>query len=229
MDTAPPTLAIHKIPGGGGGGTDASASASASYTLSETYMVRNVNTATMCAIRRALMQDVPCLVLETVQLDTYTGPLEQEYIAHRIGQLPVCSVDGSGDGAVFTCRMTAPETPVGRLTMATTADFVLDRGHDGAAPMATMAWPDIDVVPLHPGQTVRLTARATRRTARTGGTRWQCVHVAVRPGAGEGSPATPPATDLTILTIDTTGAIPPRRALWHALTAIELRLAALAV
>ena len=203
-----------------------------SFAPMATFELRHVSTQLVCAIRHALLKDVPCLAFDAVTLYSYTGPMEREYIAHRIGQLPVVASDGHGgathgDGAVFRCHVAAPQEPPGKLTVATTADFVLERGGaDGAAPLAAMAWPDIDVVPLHPAQEVTLAARVARNTCRGGGTRWQCVHVAVK---FEGDPVGGSSAAATArLAVSTTGAVTPERALWHALCAMETRLGALA-
>jgi hypothetical protein len=211
-----------------------------SFAPMETFELRHVPVELVCAIRHSLLKDVPCLAFDAVTFYGYTGPLEREYISHRIGQLPVVASDGhggasDGDGAVFRCHVAAPEEPPGKLTVATTADFVLERGTTdgsgsgsggggGATPLAVMAWPDIDVVPLHPGQQVTLAARVARSTCRASGTRWQCAHVAVK-FEGEPQSSTPAPVRLTV---STTGAVTPTRALWHALCAIETRLDALA-
>lgn len=203
------------------------------FAPSQGFELHYVRPEMVCAIRHALMKDVPCLAFDAVTFYKDTGPLEREYIAHRIGQLPVVASDGhggasSGDGAVFRCHVAAPPEPPGVLTMATTADFVLDRigagGAAGAAPLAAMAWPDIDVVPLHPGQQVTLAARAVRSTCRASGTRWQCAHAAVKWLDGDGGSTSKVAR----LTVSTTGAVTPKQALWHALCALEARLAVLA-
>jgi DNA-directed RNA polymerase alpha subunit len=180
------------------------------------FRLAGASFALVNAVRHGLLQDVPCLAFDAVHFRKYTGPLEVEYVAHRVGQIPLAALhDSDGDGALCVVRMAAPSDPLGQLSMVTSGDFTPWRGPDGAAPLVRPLLPSFQVVPLLPGQECKLVARAAKSTARQRGTRWICVHV-----------TTPVARDRTALRVETTGVVTPAKALWHVLRTLEARLRA---
>lgn len=199
------------------------------FTGAVTVQFHGVSAAQLSAIRHALQKDVPCLALAEVTLVKCDAVWGNEFIAQRIGTLPVSGAwalgEGDGDGAVFDVHVTAPppsEAPC-RYTTVTSKDFVLRRGADGAAPCASIVHsrtpaeaavaPDgFQVVTLMPGQVFHAHARAQRATGRRD-VRWKCAHVTQVSPHPE-----------CVLRVETTGAVSATRALHCALVATEQRL-----
>ena len=208
------------------------------HTGALTVELHHVDAPLLSAIRHALRKDVSCLALDYVALLRCTSPWEPEFIANRVGQLPVAAVDpGSrsatdGDGAMLEAWVRAPseaERPC-EYTLLSSGDFRLRTGAAGAAapraaivharsaPEAHLAGPGFQVCLLLPGQEARLRAVAHRGTGRRG-TRWDCVHVTQVQG---------PPHAVKILKVETTGAVRAREALRLALVATVDRLRAAA-
>ena len=208
------------------------------FTAAHTYELHGVDGPLLSAIRHAVVKDVSCLALDRLVLMKCTSPWEQEFIALRMGQVPVAGVDATtgaavdGDGAMFDAHVTAPapEDRPCEFTIVCSGDFRPFAGPAGAAaPKAALvharsraeahlAGRGFQVVLLQPGQEAHLRAVAHRGTGRQG-TRWKCVHVTQMQG---------PPHAVKVLTLETTGAVTAPEALRLALQATEARLRAAA-
>lgn len=197
-----------------------------------TVRITGVSAAAVNVLRHALLKDVPSYAIERVKKQKQCNcEWEYEFIAHRVGQLPVAADDhdGTADGAVFAVDVTAPaaaDQPC-TVTWVTDADFVNVRqaGKPRArivtartpAEAAAVAPGHFLVAPLLPGQRLRLKALVRRSTAREGGTRWACVFVAQESLEPD-----------MRLRVETTGSVTPLQALAAAAGATARRFRALA-
>lgn len=209
--------------------------------LSETperavFEFAHVDAALMNVIRHALYADVPILAPNTVTFIQYDGPLEPELISHMVGQLPLrfCdredpslttaefAIDVRTDSAVpkltwvkstdVTCTSTCTSTSTSesKHVLAEVVHFRSDAERAAATHDVGFL-----LCPLHAGQRFVATFTATVATGRHG-TRWNAVHPTVRPD--EGTPGT------YFVTVQTTGAIAPKKALEAALSAVLQRV-----
>ncbi len=203
------------------------------FHQSRTYQFTGIDGPALAAIRHALFKDVPSLVLAVVTILECSAEWPRDFIAHRIGQIPVENVDchggaTDGAGAVFEVHVAAPseaDAPC-RISVVTSKDFVLRRGADFAAPEARLVHacsPEeavltgdtgLQVVCLLPGQKIHARATAWRGTGRQH-PRYCCVHVAQLEYAPR-----------RILRIRPVGSVPAHRALVVALRATRERLLA---
>lgn len=206
-------------------------------TGARTFHFYDVDGPLLSAVRHALVKDVPCLALDYLAFLRNTGPWEPEFIALRVGQLPVAAVDAAtgaatdGDGALLEAWVRAPseaERPC-EYTIVYSGDFAVVKGADGSAPRAALVHArspaearavgrGFQVSLLQPGQETRLRAVAHRGTGRKG-TRWVCAHVTQVQG---------PPHAVKVLRVETTGAVLARDALRLALLATVDRLRAAA-
>ena len=53
------------------------------------FLVKGISLGTMNAIRRTIMEDVPCLAIEDVTIYANDSVMFDEFLAHRLGMLPV--------------------------------------------------------------------------------------------------------------------------------------------
>jgi hypothetical protein len=203
------------------------------FHLSETYEFLGIDGPALAVVRHALFKDVPCLILSMVTIVECSAEWPRDFIAHRIGRIPVRNMDRhggvtDGQGAVFEVHVAAPsehDAPC-RITVVTSKDFVLRRGRDLASAEATLVHAcspaeaaltgdrGLQVVCLLPGQKIRALATASRGTGRES-PRWTCVHVAQL----EYEPR-------RILRVRPLGSVTAARALVSALRATRARLQA---
>ena len=188
----------------------------------------NTDAALMNVIRHALYADVPVLAPNTVTFIQYDGPLEPELISHMIGQLPLrfCSDDAiTRSRPVEFSIDVRPDAAVPKLTWVKSTDVTCPSGaaevvhfRSDAERAAASHDTGFLLCPLHAGQRFVATFAATVATGRDG-TRWSAVHPTVRPAA-EDTPGT------FYVTVQTTGAVQPKQALAHALSAVLKRVTA---
>jgi DNA-directed RNA polymerase subunit D len=53
------------------------------------FLVKGVTTTTMNAVRRSVMEEVPCLAIENVSIYANDSVMFDEFLAHRLGMLPI--------------------------------------------------------------------------------------------------------------------------------------------
>ena len=174
-------------------------------------------------IRHAVFKDVRVLAVDTVTFHQYDGALEPEMVSHRIGQLPLRYVDTASVAttAVFSIDVIADTTKCG-LTWVTSKNVVCTSGNAEVVHYRTPAEERLAsgddgflLVPLHPGQRLKVTFAARVSTGREA-TRWLSTHCA---------PRVQPSFSLKI---ETTGATDPTTALKTALQCTATRLQRLA-
>jgi hypothetical protein len=201
------------------------------FHQSETYLFEGIDGPAFAAVRHALFRDVPCLALAIVTILESSAEWPRDFIAHRIGQIPVKGVDRmgvrtDGQGAVFEVHVAAPaehDMPCA-VTIVHSTDFHLRRHGGGSAPQATLVHScsaeecavvgdqGLQVVALLPGQKIHARATAWRGTGRQH-PRWICCQVAQLEYAPR-----------RVLRVRTTGAVTAREALVAALRTTRERM-----
>src|SRR3989304_306865 len=72
------------------------------------FVVIGMDVVMANALRRTMISDVPTLAIDTVKIEENTTVLADEFIAHRLGLIPLVS-DASLDNVEFSLDLTANE------------------------------------------------------------------------------------------------------------------------
>jgi DNA-directed RNA polymerase subunit D len=155
-------------------------------------------------IRHALFADVPVQAVSRVTFYAWDGLTGSEFIAHRLGQLPI---RGLGPLRFEICVRAPARAP---LTWVTAADIVGDGGRvvKGDVDAYGKLQPFL-LVPLLAGQRVHVVCETELGTGRRH-TTWSSVLPTMRPD--------PERDDACDFIVETTGALPPPDAWRSALT-----------
>lgn len=121
-------------------------------------------------LRRTLMQDVPALAIDVVEIQANASSVLDEVISQRLGLVPIRSdpaMYGADEDVVFTLRAFCPPTPVGERARncRVLAGELRWRPKEGQAP-AAVAHPGIVIVELAPGQELSCTCHARKGTGK---------------------------------------------------------------
>jgi len=123
---------------------------------SATFLVKGANTGLMNAFRRAIISEVPTLAIHEVYFFENSSPLWDEFIAHRLGLIPLKAEYGTYDENTevsFTLDVSGPATVYsGQLV---SSDSSVKPADD-----------KIIIVKLMDGQKLRLEAKARMGNAR---------------------------------------------------------------
>ncbi len=122
---------------------------------SVTLLIKGVNTGLVNALRRIIISEVPTLAIHEVRIVENSSPLWDEFIAHRLGLIPLRAEYGTYNEHTkveFSLEKTGPSIVYsGDLKTNSDVKVVDDR---------------IIIVKLLPDQSIRLTATAIMGTAK---------------------------------------------------------------
>ena len=121
-----------------------------------TFLVKGTNTGLMNAFRRAVISEVPTLAIHEVYFYENTSPLWDEFIAHRLGLIPLEAEYGTYD----------ENTVVSFSLDATGPKIVYSSDLVSSDPSVKPADNRIIIVKLMEGQRLRLEAKAKMGTAK---------------------------------------------------------------
>ena len=113
------------------------------------FDLSNTTVGVANALRRTMIADVTSLAIETVEFQKNSSVLTDEYIAHRLGLVPLTSPNNENE-AGFRLTSRADE----KLSVTTG----MLASHDAPRP----AHDDIIIVKLRRNQSLKLTAKAAR-------------------------------------------------------------------
>ncbi len=101
------------------------------------------------ALRRSAMSSVPCMAIDKVTFYENTSAMFDEYIAHRLGLIPVTTPKDSksGDEVLLSLTEEGPKT-------------VYSKDLKSSDKVVKVANPDIPIIKLAEGQKIRLDAKA---------------------------------------------------------------------
>jgi len=57
------------------------------------FVLRGIDNSMANALRRVMIAEVPTMAIDLVEIETNTGPLHDEFLAHRLGLIPLVSGD----------------------------------------------------------------------------------------------------------------------------------------
>lgn len=107
-------------------------------------------------LRRLGIGQVPVYAIDKVTFYENSSSLFDEYIAHRIGQVPLISDQGKGSEILFTLEAEGPAV-------------VFSKDLKSKDSKVKVAVPNIAIVKLNEGQNIRLEAKAIKGIGRTHG------------------------------------------------------------
>ena len=117
---------------------------------SATFTLAGARTGTANALRRSISGSVPCFAIDKITFYENTSPMFDEYIAHRIGLVPI-TTPTSGynekDEILFTLEATGPTT-------------VYSSALESADKEVTVANEKIPIIKLGPEQRIRVEGKA---------------------------------------------------------------------
>jgi DNA-directed RNA polymerase II subunit RPB3 len=133
------------------------------------------------ALRRTMMSEVPTMAMHTVSIETNTSVLDSQFLAHRLGLIPLRSVSvdkyrypwecDCGDDAASPCRRCKVEFSlhvrnidqgVAHRVAVTSADLRLVTPHSEVHPVHQFGSTGLGIVELGSGQEVKLRATARK-------------------------------------------------------------------
>jgi DNA-directed RNA polymerase subunit D len=125
------------------------------------------------ALRRACMNSVKCFAIGSVTLYENTSSMFDEYLAHRLGLVPILSPDGYGDKdeILFTAEVEGPATFYSRDLKSKEKDVAVANGN-------------IPIIKLAEGQKVRLDCKAVLGNS-TNGAKFQPAYAAYKELGGK--------------------------------------------
>ena len=123
---------------------------------SATFLVKGANTGLMNAFRRAVISEVPTLAIHEVFFYENTSPLWDEFIAHRLGLIPLKVEYGTYDENTEVTFSLEAEGP----KVVYSGELV------SSDPSVKVADDRIIIVKLMDGQRLRLEAKARMGTAK---------------------------------------------------------------
>ncbi|CAF4178880.1 unnamed protein product [Rotaria sp. Silwood2] len=137
------------------------------------FVIENTDLSVANAIRRAMIAETPTIAIDSVQIDSNTTVLFDEFLAHRIGLIPLYSeelVDKMNYHRDCSCEGFCPQCSVELTLDVTSADLITSNPH--LVPVTSKAKNDdegrdnfvdhILIVKLRQGQELRLKAHARK-------------------------------------------------------------------
>jgi DNA-directed RNA polymerase subunit D len=165
------------------------------------FRVKGVSSTFINAVRRAIMQDVPCLAIEDVSIYENDSVMFDEFLAHRLGLLPIkSSAKGYkvGEGVKMVLEKEGP-------CMVYSGDI------KSTDPKVEVADKKIPLVKLGKNQRLKLEMTAVMQTGREHA-KWQPAVVAFSQGK---------ESDTFALTLEPSGGLDAREILGKAVGALE--------
>ncbi|MCX8198167.1 MAG: DNA-directed RNA polymerase subunit D [Candidatus Micrarchaeota archaeon] len=111
------------------------------------FLLRGTSIAFSNLLRRYAMGQVPVYALDRVVFYENSSALFDEYIAHRIGQIPILSESGKADEVIFTLEAEGPAVVMSKDLKSTDSKI-------------KVALDNIPLLKLLEGQNIRLEAKA---------------------------------------------------------------------
>ena len=145
------------------------------------FILENIDNSLANAIRRTVLEDVPTMAAEDVEIRKNSSVLYDETIAHRVGMIPLttdlksynfqskCTCKGEGCASCQSKLVLKKEGPC----MVLASDF------KSTDPEIKPAYPDIPIVKLLKGQTLEIEATAILGTGKEH-SKWAPAHVYYR-------------------------------------------------
>ena len=166
------------------------------------FVVIGMDVVMANALRRTMISDVPTLAIDTVKIEENTTVLADEFIAHRLGLIPLVS-DASLDNVEFSLDLTANEA-----VEEWDSDALVSESES-----VQVAIKEIPIVKVVKGQKLRLTAIATRGTGEIHA-KWSPVSVCFCQNAPTG----------LLFTVESVGQLPPAEIVRQATDILKERI-----
>ena len=166
------------------------------------FDLSNTTVGVANALRRTMIADVTSLAIETVEFQKNSSVLTDEYIAHRLGLVPLTSPNNENEAA-FSLDVTCTDE---KLSVTTG----MLASHDAPRP----AHDDIIIVKLRRNQSLKLTAKAARSNGKDHA-KWTPVCTASY---------TIEEGDVYRFTVESTGAVKPVDVLLAAIDILRKKL-----
>ena len=96
-------------------------------TNSIVFRIRGINRAYANTLRRILMSEIPTMAIEFVNIKTNTSPLHDEFIAHRLGLIPLTSSQVSNFNFPIQCSCLETES----ICPVCSVQFIISVKNDG--------------------------------------------------------------------------------------------------
>lgn len=122
------------------------------------FAISNASLALLNALRRTIVSELPCFAVDEVSFFENTSPLFNEYIANRVGLVPLTYEEGVSDDAKIAFELNAEATDGERI--------VYSRELVSTDPVIKVFCERIPLVKLGKGQKLRLEATAVKGTAK---------------------------------------------------------------